>query len=169
MSVSKENKLLELNRKKFLSLASSTLLISTPIAILINERKEGQENIDKASTQPSLTTTYPYIVEGNPTNGYNVITNSGIIFNGYRIHGLAYINLGVNVIYAYIAFNYFQENYGLKDNSTGQPLGFFSLQQITINVKLVQHLFFYSNVNENDPMYIPSSQTYTAQFNIGIS
>ena len=97
-----------------------------------------------------------------PVYGYELANN-------YRIHGLAYINLGVNVIYAYIAFNYFQENYGLKDNSTRQPLGFFSLQQITINVKPVQNLFFYFNVNENNPMYIPSSQTYASQFNIGIS
>lgn len=97
-----------------------------------------------------------------PVYGYELANN-------YRIHGIAYINLGVNVIYAYIAFNYFQENYGLRDNSTGNPLGFFSLQQITTNVNPVQNLFFYFNVNENNPMYIPSSQTYTAQFNIGIS
>jgi len=107
MFVSKENKLLELNRRKFLSLASSTLLISTPIAILINERKEDQEKIDKASSRSSLTTTYPYIaiVEGNPTNGYNVITNSGIIFNGS-------CNSGSGTCGIYEAIEYLQNNYG---------------------------------------------------------
>ncbi|WP_029163846.1 hypothetical protein [Saccharolobus islandicus] len=88
--------------------------------------------------------------------------------NNYRIHAFAYINVAISIIYAYIAFNYFQQNYGLYNNSTGKPIGFFSLQQLTTNVKTVQNLFFYFNVNENNPMYIPSSQAYTAQFNIGI-
>ncbi|WP_338602525.1 hypothetical protein V6M85_02395 [Sulfolobus tengchongensis] len=104
----------------------------------------------------------------------NSAQTSGAIY-GYqlssslRIHALAYINVAINVTYAYIAFNYFQYNYGLRDNSTGQPIGFFSLQQLTSNVNTITNLFFYFNVNENNPMYIPSSQTYSAQFNIGIS
>jgi len=89
--------------------------------------------------------------------------------NGPRIHGIAYVNIALNGTYAYIAFNYFQNAQGLFDNSTGQQLGFFSLQQPTTNVNGITNLFFYFNVNENNPIYIPSTQHYTSAFNMGIA
>ena len=84
-----------------------------------------------------------------------------------RIHAQAYINIATPIAYAYIVFNYFQQNYGLYDNSTGKPIGVISIQQFTSSIT-IQNLLFYFNVNENNPLYIPSSQTYTSQFNIGM-
>ncbi|AWR93947.1 hypothetical protein [Acidianus brierleyi] len=94
----------------------------------------------------------------------------GAHFGSYYIHGIAYVNIGITVTYAYIVFNYFENTYGLYDNSTRKPVGYFQFVQLNSNVQLIQYLNFYFNVVENNiPIYIPSNQTYNAQFNVGIA
>ncbi|BBG24899.1 hypothetical protein IC006_2233 [Sulfuracidifex tepidarius] len=85
-----------------------------------------------------------------------------------NLHGQGYINLGISVKYAYISFNYFKNNQGLHDNGTGKPLGVFYMQQLGSSMPTVSYLMFYFNVNEDNPLYIPSSQSYISQFNIGM-
>ena len=48
-------------------------------------------------------------------------------------------------------------------------IGYMSLQQLNSNVKLITNLILTFNVNENNNAYLPSGQTYTAQFNVGIT
>jgi len=89
--------------------------------------------------------------------------------NNLRFRAIAYINVAITIANAYIVFNYFGENAGLHSNGTGQPVGYFSLQQLNSNVQPIANLNFFFNVNENNPIYVPSSQTYNAQFNVGIA
>jgi hypothetical protein len=93
----------------------------------------------------------------------------GMNVGPYRLRGIAYVNVAITVTYAYIVFNYFENTYGLYSNGSRKPVGYFSLQQLNSNVQLIQYLNFYFNVVENLPIYIPSNQTYNAQFNIGIA
>ncbi|MEM3951516.1 LamG domain-containing protein [Saccharolobus sp.] len=101
--VSKENRSVNLGRRKFLSLTSSVVLFSTPAVLLITAKDK--KEIAKAQT--SLSPTYPYIaiVEGDPSNGYNVITDSGVIFNGSCADGSGTCGI-------YEAIQYLQNNYG---------------------------------------------------------
>ena len=100
------------------------------------------------------------------------ITQGGTVLpfyinNSQIVYAQGYINVALSGTYAFIAFNYFENNNGTVDQQ-GQVLGAFSLQQLTSNVTGIKNLFFYFNVNENNPVYLPSTQSYTAQFNVGI-
>lgn len=108
---------------------------------------------------------------------FNTFTNSsnkeGVTIGIYatsnqRLHAQAYINMGISAKYVYVSFNYFKNNEGLHNNGSGQPLGVMSIQQLGSSMPTVNYLMFYFNVNEGNPMYIPSSQSYTSQFNIGM-
>ncbi|BCU69635.1 hypothetical protein [Stygiolobus caldivivus] len=98
----------------------------------------------------------PYIVYG-----YEVT-------QGMRIHGIAYINVAISVVSAFISFNYFANNGGLKSNSSDKVIGYISLQQLNNNVQLIKNLILTFNVNEGNNAYLPEGQTYNAQFNVGI-
>jgi len=100
------------------------------------------------------------------------ITQGGTVLpfyinNSQIVYAQGYINVALSGTYAFIAFNYFENNNGTVDQQ-GQVLGAFSLQQLTSNVTGIKNLLFYFNVNENNPVYLPSTQNYTAQFNVGI-
>ncbi|NON63376.1 hypothetical protein HLB03_11815, partial [Acidianus sp. DSM 29099] len=104
----------------------------------------------------------------------NSATSSGSIY-GYqlsessRIRSEAYINLAIGIKYMYIAFNYFEDNYGMRDNSTGKLIGVLSIQQLGSSQVDITNLMIFFNVNENNPIYVPTSQSYTSGFNIGLT
>lgn len=103
IDVSEGNSSVNLDRRKFLFLTSSAILFSTPATLLITakDRKE----IAKAQTSSSSIYPYIAIVEGDPSNGYNVLTNSGVIFNGSCTDGSGTCGI-------YEAIQYLQNNYG---------------------------------------------------------
>jgi uncharacterized protein YjbI with pentapeptide repeats len=123
--------------------------------------------------EPQLTGTINvlYIAFNNFTNsaGPPYIVYGYQVSSGLRVHGIAYINIAISVVTVFISFNYFANNGGLKSNGTGMVIGYMSLQQLNSNVQLITNLIMTFNVNENNIAYLPSGQTYTAQFNVGIT
>jgi uncharacterized protein YjbI with pentapeptide repeats len=123
--------------------------------------------------EPQLTGTINvlYIAFNNFTNsaGPPYIVYGYQVSSGLRVHGIAYINIAISVVTVFISFNYFANNNGLISNGTRMVIGYMSLQQLNSNVQLITNLIMTFNVNENNIAYLPSGQTYTAQFNVGIT
>ncbi|MFP3260759.1 MAG: hypothetical protein RXQ22_07750, partial [Sulfolobus sp.] len=124
--------------------------------------------------EPQLTGTINvlYIAFNNFTNSakrHPYIVLGYQVSSRLRVHGLAYINIAISVVTVFISFNYFANNNGLKSNGTGMVIGYMSLQQLNSNVQLITNLIITFNVNENNNAYLPPGQTYTAQFNVGIT